>query len=500
METIVEQQRQQYEEMERLTEAMKKLKLIAKSTLRDSINCDYMIKQLLDKSIETRETILELDQDKDGLRKEEIAAISGPNVFGEFYKNFKEIKEFHKKHPDEIFIPRSVEYDKLQKELETQSDEPLNLVDFTDEEGYGKFLDLHVHHGLYVNLKGAEKLSYVRYLDCFNKLHDYPKKLKNKQYKEYIEGLLNYLMNFFEKIKPLHDLNEEFADVISEFNEDWKRGTFVGWGKETGSAMTHSGALLDLSAFSSVEELASLGLDRLKSALMAINLKCGGTLEQRADRLFSTKGKSPSEIDPTLFAKKNNKGKKGRSSDDYNIAEIESKIYRMVDLLDKQRLETKENVQRRQARSESERDDDAEEAASDSDSDDEDTEIIYNPKNLPLGWDGKPIPYWLYKLHGLNINYKCEICGNQNYRGPKAFQRHFSEWRHAHGMRCLGIPNTAHFANVTKIEDALALWNKISQAKNAERWNPDNEEEFEDSAGNVVSKRTYDDLQRQGLL
>lgn len=30
------------------------------------------------------------------------------------------------------------------------------------------------------------------------------------------------------------------------------------------------------------------------------------------------------------------------------------------------------------------------------------------------------------------------------------------EWRHAHGMRCLGIPNTAHFANVTLIEDAVA--------------------------------------------
>jgi len=61
-----------------------------------------------------------------------------------------------------------------------------------------------------------------------------------------------------------------------------------------------------------------------------------------------------------------------------------------------------------------------------SESEDEDDEIIYNPKNLPLGWDGKPIPYWLYKLHGLNINYNCEICGNQTYRGPKAFQRHFS--------------------------------------------------------------------------
>ena len=38
----------------------------------------------------------------------------------------------------------------------------------------------------------------------------------------------------------------------------------------------HSGAHLDLTAFSSPEELMSLGLDRLKSALMALGLKCGG--------------------------------------------------------------------------------------------------------------------------------------------------------------------------------------------------------------------------------
>ena len=63
---------------------------------------------------------------------------------------------------------------------------------------------------------------------------------------------------------------------------------------------------------------------------------------------------------------------------------------------------------------------------SDDDSDDDEEDIPYNPKNLPLGWDGKPIPYWLYKLHGLNISYNCEICGNHVYRGPKAFQRHFA--------------------------------------------------------------------------
>lgn len=40
------------------------------------------------------------------------------------------------------------------------------------------------------------------------------------------------------------------------------------------------------------------------------------------------------------------------------------------------------------------------EAEEDKEVDDEDGPI-YNPLNLPLGWDGKPIPYWLYKLHGL---------------------------------------------------------------------------------------------------
>lgn len=86
-------------------------------------------------------------------------------------------------------------------------------------------------------------------------------------------------------------------------------------------------------------------------------------------------------------------------------------------------------------------------------------------------------------------------------------------------MRCLGIPNTAHFANITSIEDALALWNKIKNSKDDERWKPETEvcfiekrkrfgssrcfifqEEFEDSMGNVVNKRTYEDLRKQGLL
>lgn len=60
---------------------------------------------------------------------------------------------------------------------------------------------------------------------------------------------------------------------------------------------------IDLLAFSSVAEMEALGLDRLKCELMALGLKCGGTLQERAARLFSVRGLTREQIDPALFAK-----------------------------------------------------------------------------------------------------------------------------------------------------------------------------------------------------
>ena len=58
-------------------------------------------------------------------------------------------------------------------------------------------------------------------------------------------------------------------------------------------------------------------------------------------------------------------------------------------MLSEQRAATKENVTRKQARTGEEREESDEENMSDEESDDEDNDIPYNPKNLPLGWDGK---------------------------------------------------------------------------------------------------------------
>ncbi|XP_033052094.1 replication stress response regulator SDE2 isoform X2 [Trachypithecus francoisi] len=60
---------------------------------------------------------------------------------------------------------------------------------------------------------------------------------------------------------------------------------------------------IDLLAFSSVAELELLGLEKLKCELIALGLKCGGTLQERAARLFSVRGLAKEQIDPALFAK-----------------------------------------------------------------------------------------------------------------------------------------------------------------------------------------------------
>lgn len=384
-----------------------------------------------------------------------MAALTGPNEFSEFYARLKQIKEFYKKHPKEISVPLSVEFEELLPKSYNNPDDILQLVEFTDEEGFGRYLDLHECFVKYLNIRGIEKIDYITYLMVFDHVFDIPKERKNMEYKKYLETLNNYLFDYIGRVKPLLDMDGELEKIGKSFNKQWEQGTFPGWPKEQESALTNTGAHLDLSAFSSWEELASLGLDRLKSALMALGLKCGGTLEERAQRLFQTKGKQ--ELDSNLLPKKRGATKNVQRENDRNrdIAHLEAQLYRYAELVSEQRVATKENVQRKQARTDGERDDsDAEMSESENEDDDQD-DVPYNPKNLPLGWDGKPIPYWLYKLHGLNISYNCEICGNYTYKGPKAFQRHFAEWRHAHGMRCLGIPNTAHFANVTQIEDAI---------------------------------------------
>lgn len=395
-------------------------------------------------------------------------------------------------------------------------------VQFSGEEVFGKYLDLNSFYDLFCNLPGvsSQDLDYIQYLNKFNSFFYIPENNKStKLYVSYVSELWNYLSDFFWRIQPLINLQEYQDKWREEFDVKWKSGRIQGWTaksiKKDGEAQA-----LRLGMFNTAQELEALGLDRLKEGLEALGLKCGGTLKDRAQRLWSVRGKKPSEIPEKLKKKAtaadgSSGGSGGSGSAGSGEAKrretalVEYNIQSLCDLIADIVTATRRHAEKQQTRTMEEKLaeileeehgtlPDIEENADDDDEENEGP--LYNPLNLPLGWDGKPIPFWLYKLHGLGIEYKCEICGNQSYWGRRAFDRHFQEWRHAHGMRCLGVPNTKHFHDICLIEDAVALYSKIKGTMKVEQFVGDTEEEFEDSEGNVLNRRTYEDLARQGLL
>ena len=76
--------------------------------------------------------------------------------------------------------------------------------------------------------------------------------------------------------------------------------------------------------------------------------------------------------------------------------------------------------------------------------------------------DGKHTRFHSLTLHTLYARLQlAEEASNELTRVfcdriRKNFERHFQESRHAFGMRALGLPNTKHFHEITRIEDAIA--------------------------------------------
>ncbi|WOH06674.1 hypothetical protein DCAR_0626102 [Daucus carota subsp. sativus] len=506
--TLLEATRANHEEVERLERTIVKDLQNDPTSNRDRLYQSHRVRSMIDQISSTTYKLIEIYEDKDSARKDEIAALggqtaSGSSVFSVFYDRLKEIREYHRRHPSARVVDATDEYEQMLKE------EP--LIEFSGEEASGRYLDLHELYNDYINSKFGEPIEYSAYLQVFPQTQKIPRKLKlTRQYKEYLSKLLEYLISFFERTEPLQDLERIFSKVSTELEEQWATGMVQGWENDThenGHDPSQHTAI-DLDYYSTVEELIEVGPERLKEALAALGLKTGGTIRQRAERLFLTKDTPLEKLDKKHFVKGSHRSVQNgaastpqETNDCKEIALMEAKMEKLCDLLHETIVRTKENVEKKQALTyeemEAEREED--EVQADTESDD-DEQQIYNPLKLPMGWDGKPIPYWLYKLHGLGQEFKCEICGNQSYWGRRAYERHFKEWRHQHGMRCLGIPNTKNFNEITSIEEAKELWDRIQERQGVNKWRPDLEEEYEDQEGNIYNKKTYTDLQRQGLI
>ncbi|NXC24947.1 SDE2 regulator, partial [Campylorhamphus procurvoides] len=100
---------------------------------------------------------------------------------------------------------------------------------------------------------------------------------------------------------PKEEVQEEKEVTQAQKEEEQKNVSSKA--QETNQLQSTEVEPIDLLAFNSAAELEALGLDKLKMGLMALGLKCGGTLKERAARLFSVRGLSRDQIKPSLFAK-----------------------------------------------------------------------------------------------------------------------------------------------------------------------------------------------------
>ncbi|KAJ8330744.1 Pre-mRNA-splicing factor sap61 [Batrachochytrium dendrobatidis] len=486
----IELARLTHEELELLEQASVEQLMNKPKMHKERLIVEQRVASFLDQIAEKSQYLLDLYKDDDRSRQNEIQALTCNDDLSEFYDRLKKIKDHHRRIPNEVTIPLSVSSFLKDPNVELEELETM----FRGDEGLGKYLDLHSVFNQFLNLKHIKKVNYLLYLSDFDNFRAIPLATKmTNEYLEYLESFQKYLESFFQRSKPLLDYQELCRIELAKFDSMWKNGEISGWSlaNETDQVKENSAQL---------SSLHCLACDKMFSKQSVFEGHKKGKRHIKAAAELAAKGIHENEHDSLAQAKLLKEEKHFEQMKP--IAQGEMVIIAYIKQLTTEREDTKAHIERKQALTDKERMEDALETFVDINefAEDEEEEKIYNPLKLPMGWDGKPIPYWLYKLHGLGIEYPCEICGNFVYMGRKAFDRHFQEWRHAHGMRCLGIPNSKQFHDVTSINDAYALAEKLKSIVKRATISADAAEEFEDDAGNVYSKKTYEDLKRQGLL
>mmetsp|Transcript_47986 Transcript_47986/g.133850 ORF Transcript_47986/g.133850 Transcript_47986/m.133850 type:complete len:530 (+) Transcript_47986:122-1711(+) len=526
--SVLEQLRSAHEDIENIEKAMSMVLMDKSKNARQAVTCEHALKYLLDTNQHKCKVAVEIYQDKDCMRTDDINALAGQrgdkkqgDVWTSFYDKVKEVKDYHRRFSVNQQVPELQNAEWFyHRAFEADRSEAL----FSGEEELGKRVDMQAHFNKFLNIKKLanyraqrfrevtyarmkrkaadlepddpaveeavskdfNEIDYVEWLKTFDQFHEIPRycKYKDRPYSEYIEGIIEYLRNFLVRSQPIVGIEKLEQQFDKEFEERWGAKNIPGWQESTHKA-----------------KLFSLPSNKLfnNEAVMK---------SHKTGKLYK---KKVAEVQKMSFEDQK-KLVTESEEEDKRIARLESRAAKWHDLLSDTIAETVQYLQKKQSQTAAEMEADRlDEDSDDDDLDDgvdvSDDEIdpdedrpIYNPLNLPLGWDGKPIPFWLYKLHGLGIEYKCEICGNYSYWGRRAFERHFQEWRHAFGMRCLKIPNTSHFKEITNIEDAITLYEKLKRDAEEQTFRPDQDVECEDIQGNVMSQRAFEDLRRQGLV
>lgn len=490
--------------------------------MRNRLVRDHEIAQFLSRIQAQSGRALHIYNADQEARTQEVQSLSTGDPFEAFYQQIADIKDFHKRYPNEPVENLERAY----KKVDDGGSGFAGDVDgmFTGEEAFGCFFDLTMLHEEYLNLqgvKGVRKLTYLQYLDVFDQFMPphCPVSRQDKmtdQFFSYVGTLAQYLESFMRRTKPLEDLDKIFRSFDEEFDKLWDEDKVPGWQSQAPQA--NGGA-----SRGPVTEGTGEGVwcaDCEKEFKNDNVYKAHLTGKKHIKNAENRQQRTASGDDESTNAFTTSTSHSTQRTKERAVAEREHRIRKLASAMKTEREDTRVNVERKAGMTDRERQQelaalyaDQEDAmmagtrnatggpdAADGEADGE--EKIYNPLKLPLAWDGKPIPFWLYKLHGLGVEFECEICGNYVYMGRRAFDKHFSEARHVYGLKCLGITNTGLFREITKIDQAERLWEKVRRDKEKveERKGGEGVEEMEDSAGNVMPRKVWQDLRNAGIV
>ncbi|ANB12441.1 Prp9p [Sugiyamaella lignohabitans] len=404
-------------------------------------------------------------------------------------------------------------------------------TEFSGEEYYGRFVDMVGLHEQFLNLHFVQhQLSYTQYLDKMSDFSDKSiyssQRLNSSHYFEYIVELHKYLETFFRKTRILAHPESSLASIESDFDSLWQSQKYPSWiredkesrngGQIKGEGEAGAGAGSTDGESGSSDPLFCVPCNkRFTNEALFNNHLPGRKHKRNAAAATAAAGTSSTDGSGANNSPSSNISANIPIGEDLKLralASHEYHIYCLADLLAKVITDTKSNVERRQALTDRERQAEIEaleleangngysdnsDAENDNnnnnDDDDSEDEVVYNPLKLPLGWDGRPIPFWLYKYQGLGIEFDCEVCGNASYAGRKAFDKHFLEPRHVHGLRCLGVQPGPLFKGITKLADVMSLWEKIKKDNRQLETTNEVAVEMEDDEGNVMSEKVYNE-------
>jgi splicing factor 3A subunit 3 len=261
----------------------------------------------------------------------------------------------------------------------------------------------------------------------------------------YIQSLRSYLVSFTKRTQPLFDVETQQRDATSEFEKTWEEGTLEGWEDvleliTKGDATDTHGIWCAACRYflirnESVVQKQFTG-QKMYSKQTVYDAHLTSKKHVKAAQKQAEGTAPPSDMPngpsngPTPSNTSSAKAKLRLAAlQTYLATELLKYIHSAV-------ADTKANVERRFSLTAREREQElleqrtkptpgpatkGGEGVNGAGEEEEEEERIYNPLKLPLGWDGKPIPYWLYKLHGLGVEYRCEICSDHVYMGRYVF-------------------------------------------------------------------------------